>query len=1214
MSYVFNSRRFQAEGVAINWAVHARTLGGLKEYSRTLKVRPANVQLRWLTNQEIGIPSRPFSVWRRPAMRAERTDFTFRAVVIPSLGGRTLVTWHGTRLVTAHLFLSGAAGYIYAFAGWPTTSGAVAVRRFEPGAGAVQIGAGAMDGLLVDPGIVIESILGTDLAQYDEGMGWEELEHVGLPVDSARWAGTAYGSHPQGMLVDASGPAPALTDPVTAAGQRLERGAPSSGWDPHLTAGITAPGWQEPDFTAVIDDANASLVHHLAVISNSHPPQEHAGRTIAITMPPPANSSGGSAPGSPTTSLVSPWGMTLLAAGADPYAALTLGMGTAYGPDELPKDDHGERSGYDYLVTATYEKGLDGQSAERTYAAVVPSPQPGIAPLAPAGVLVRTMGYLRPMDRDAPWRTSLRTGWERPLATPLARPRSFAFARVSRPGDLAASSLLPPRVGGGWLPGIINDAPVEGDPAPHRISAVDREIPIPTDPGSISPSYSVAHQDLYGLWSKWRTAGVTVDQPAVDGVRIVSAALTAVGSPTAGSLVAAQLEVEFLWDWSARGPLAIRFAGRLFAAPLHGSQPPDTSVPGGLQRSLGGGGAFADVVFVGDEGSGGGMTLTGLNLAGDAVVEMGPAGQGERERRYRLRIPGFSLDFDASGHIGLALWAIGRERVLPQRWGAWPADPSVVTTSDPRPPAVVMNTLPTVALGSLPDANGESHARLSWSSAGSVAGYAIYESTETKLLQNAGLPPADLEAPLSQRLEAMKDVFNNDPSRRAFTRRNATLVSGTSADVTLPRGTTDIHAFVIIGVSAGQVEAPWPSGPDAADQWFAYAVPRRSQPAPPTLELHAVEDAGVYKARVLVGARDGAAVTRVELHRVRVDEAVASLGTMGPPVAAVSASTPGWTIGAGPAPGGIRTLDGFDVPDGSWKRLWYRATVWSSDDPSRGILGDRSDASSAAWVVVPPAGPPDLSALTVAPGAGGPGEVLVRWTSRAPAVRSPLGTHRISVAATVPLGAALIDSSEQLGLVTEVEPTTGSGFWRIEALAGAPTGYRALLRRADPGDIIEVRVIITDPLGRTSTETVTVPPGSLLPAPEINGLALARRQPLTGVLAEWQSSTPPAATPAGSFRLRVTLRPRASGPFPGRPFPGRPPRPVVIDGNLEEVPVATPEAASTRTQVGRYPSRAGEYWVYSPAAPDRITVRLTGPDGRSAEQSIQLRLRPPFRL
>ncbi|NOJ60679.1 hypothetical protein [Arthrobacter sp. 260] len=1203
MSYVFNPRRFQAEGVAINWAVHARTLGGLKEYSRTLKVRPANVQLRWLPNQEIGIPSRPFSVWRRASMRAEITDLDFRAVLVPSLGGRTLVTWPGVRLVTAQLALTGSAGYIYAFAGWPSTSGAVAVRRFEPGAGTVRIGAGAMDGLLVDPGISIESLLGTDLSQYDEGMGWEELERVGLPVDSARWTGTAYGSHLQGMLVDGSGSSPALTDPVVAAGQRLERGAPSSGWDPQLAAGITAPGWQEPDFTAVIADANDSLVHHLAVISHAHPPRDHAGRTIAVTMPPPANSGGGSAPGDPTTSLVSPWGMTLLAAGTDPYAALALGMGTAYGPDDLPKDDHGERSDYDFLVTATYEKGLDGQSAERTYAAVIPSPQPGIAPLAPAGATVQKMGYLRPAARDLPWRTSLRTGWERPPVTPLARPRSYAFARLSHPGDLAASSLLPPRIGGGWLPGVINDAQMDGDPAPHKISAVDREIPIPPDPGSISPAYSVAHQDLYGLWSKWRSASTSVDQPGVDAVRIVSAALTAAGSPTAGSPVAGQLEVEFLWDWSARGPQTIRFAGRLFAAPLHGAKPPDTSVPAGMQRSLGGGGAFVDVEFTGDQAQHAGVPLTGLNLAGDAVVPMGAAGQGERERRYRLRVPGFTLAFDASGHVGLALWAVGQERVTPHRWGNWPTEPSVVTTSDPRPPVVIMNTLPTVALGSLPDANGESHARLSWSAAGSVAGYAIYESTETKLAQTAGSPPADIETTLSERLEAMKAVFNADPSRRAFTRRNSTLITGTSADVTLPRGTTDIHVFVVIGVSAGQIEAPWPSGPSASDQWFAYAVPRRSRPAPPTLELHPLQDGGINKARVLVGARDGAPVTRVELHRVRVDEAVASLGTMGPPVAAVSAGTPGWTVGQGLAPGGgIRTLDGFDVPDGSWKRVWYRATAWSSDDPSRGILGDRSDASSAAWVVVPPAGPPDLSSLDLSPGPGGAGEAVITWTSRAPATPSPLGTHRITVSATVPLGAALISSSEQLGLVSEVEPATGSGFWRIEGAGGAATGYRALLRRADPGDTVEVSVTITDPLGRTTTETVTVPPGALLPAPEVTGLALARRQPLAGALAEWTSNTPPVATPAGSYRLRVTLRPRAASPLPVRP-----PRPVVIDVLLEDVPVANPTTASARTLVGRYPGRAGGYWVYSPAVPERITVSLTAPDGRTAEQSIQPR-------
>ena len=108
-----------------------------------------------------------------------------------------------------------------------------------------------------------------------------------------------------------------------------------------------------------------------------------------------------------------------------------------------------------------------------------------------------------------------------------------------------------------------------------------------------------------------------------------------------------------------------------------------------------------------------------LNPAGDQQVAFGNA-QGNETRRYRVAIPGFQLDFAPSHHIGLALWTQGQESIPPQHVGSWSPEPSVISTSDPRPPLIAPDI---VTLSSLPDSAGESHAVLKWSGSPGADGY-----------------------------------------------------------------------------------------------------------------------------------------------------------------------------------------------------------------------------------------------------------------------------------------------------------------------------------------------------------------------------------------------------------------------------------------------------------------------------------------------------------
>ena len=52
----------------------------------------------------------------------------------------------------------------------------------------------------------------------------------------------------------------------------------------------------------------------------------------------------------------------------------------------------------------------------------------------------------------------------------------------------------------------------------------------------------------------------------------------------------------------------------------------------------------------------------------------------------------------------------------------------------------------------------------------------------------------------------------------------------------------------------------------------------------------------VYRSKIRIETRKGPRVRRIDLHRVRVDDAARDLDTMGPPVLTLDAMTPGWQV------------------------------------------------------------------------------------------------------------------------------------------------------------------------------------------------------------------------------------------------------------------------------------------------------------------------------
>ena len=361
-----------------------------------------------------------------------------------------------------------------------------------------------------------------------------------------------------------------------------------------------------------------------------------------------------------------------------------------------------------------------------------------------------------------------------------------------------------------------------------------------------------------------------------------------------------------------------------------------------------------------------------MNEGGDQAVPFGAA-QGEEARRYRVTLTGLSLDFGSTGHIGMALWAQGQELILPQRTSLWSENPLVISASDPRPPVVAVVALDEVTLASLPDAAGESHAKISWTFNPEAVGYFIYESNETQILMASGKNEPGPDQTLDDRLKAIQEAFNGDPLtlRRQFTRLNAKPLEGTGTDVTLPRGSTVIHVYVVLGISAGQVESDWPSENNPSTSLIAVAAPHIMKPAPPLLEVKSYLDQEsqppVYKADLQIQTRPGPRVKRIDLHRVRVDDAAKELDTMGPPIARISSSGSGWKVIEAVDKNlvsHIVTVSGTDAPPGSWRRVWYRAAAWTERDHTRRAAGTFAGQYGSLGFLPPP-DPPMISPLSL---------------------------------------------------------------------------------------------------------------------------------------------------------------------------------------------------------------------------------------------------------
>ncbi len=1198
MAYIVDQTVFHAEGALISWTAAAQRLN-----IPLWAPLPTVIELRWMLSDGMGMPTEPFVVWSRPHSAAGNWQpLAISQKQLLFFGLFTLVTWsQGSASSVSVDVQAPSGGTILAFAGGPLFSNICAVAAVPTGNSTIELSAHIIDGLLVAPGITVTAVRGLLSTAYANAPGWTAIELVGLPVKQADWSGIGKHGEPQGMVG-------AFTDAQTAAVARLTRGAPPIGWALTDGSGIAAPTWVAPNFGSLVGEVNSGLgpldqpglLDELKDIVKNFAPDQQAAQTITVALPQPSNSSGQSMGGADTSTTLAPLVMTLMAASLDPFLSLVLGFGTAYPPAKDAAAAPAGPGGFDFMVTARWEKGLDGKSAPAEYAAIIPAPVAPPAPPPPANMFTEVVGALRPLAGDGNWRSTVRVGWDRPPNIQLFRTASFAATRASTAPVAPIVALMAARPSGGYLPIAINQAADPPDPEFYHLNTVDREVQIPSNPGTCQLTYAAAVQDIYGQWTPWISVARSLVQPDLEPVQIVSATLKPI-APASGSVCATSLDIEFLWDWRIRTPQQITFVARMYAAATHGTPPPSTVVPAGFDRSLAGGGAALVITFSGAVPSAPGTTIIPLTEDGEKNAGSFGDAQGGDTRRYRLTLSGLSLDFGATPFIGLAIWAMGQELIAPQRLSAWTDKPLVVAIGDPRPPVVQIEH---VTLGSLPDATGSSHVRIHWPTPSNAVGFFIYEATEANMLDAFGLPAPAPSDTLDARLAVLNHAFHTNPLRRPFTRLNSTATTASSMDIALPRGSTSIHLYVVLGVSAGQVESAWPSLPTPEDSLIAIAAPHIAKPAPPMLETQRILDNSTnpptYKASLTISSRPGPRPNQIDIHRVRVDDAARELDTMGPPIASLTASAGGWVVTKDPTHTYIASVTGTDAPPGSWKRVWYRATAWTAPDPTRGALPGRSDASAATFVVLPPPDPPVLTPLLIGTGPAA-ADVVLQWTCASPVPRTPLGPHRITLRAVVPGTPpqgppgpllALDSTLDQLG---KTQPATGSAAWIVSTASGVTT-YRALVRRAAITQSFRFVASITDPIGRSGEQLTIVASGPVDPPPDLENLKVQRiPMPLpTRTVLTFTSSSPINAPLDGPYVLKITALPSIPHPFPPPP---------TIQMALGDVPTRAPVGPPPVMYVVR--SGAGPTYTYTAvttASVGHFVVRITAPNAQFVEK------------
>ncbi len=1244
MARLSDSTRFRAKAVQVPWATVAEQMrralishhmepgpdSPLRDLE-AIKLRSMDIHLTWVCGPALGVPRGPFMVWTRsPKDQLKRVDATVWGVRLP------YVWWGGieagavavrcrpsdpTKPVAVFLFRNGddAVHVVAAGSVQPTSPDPVTVTVRTSGATYARVYNGKDIEVAVDP---LERIVNDD--------AWKPLELVGLPVDQPD-AGFDYDTMDQG-------PVDHPMSPVDAAVHRLLRGGPPLGWWPLTEAGRAAPPWTAPEPSRLLKEVRADLFPQLPPMYAAAVREfQQAAVTSSRPVDPPQQD--GAMSSATASADAGPWPMLNLPAQSDPFLNLATGFGASYSVERM--HDRQIAVGWsDFLVTARYADLLPPERGGGEFAAYAPAAGPHLLVPTPTALIRELGGRLGPTSIDAPWRESVRLSWDRvPRSAAMSPVTESALARYPLVGGGAAQSLLPPRLSGGDRPFLVGPAAAEGETDHDRIALVDGGQEVPIGSGGRRVGYAVAVSDVHGVWSTWQDVAWLGDEPAPQPPRIVSLALDTAyaGSPSCPST----LDVQVAVDWVERTPtrveiVAIHYPMAAATTPPPAGMGPWAATPAGcFRRDLG-------FDFAGDVPMPFGCDVDPLGPDGTDIVPAGP-GQGDGGRRYAVSADVPLLDFSSTRRWGVQVWARSRLAVgaSPTTWSPGPAAaPALAAAASPVPVAPLPPApLPGVPLGSTPDAQGSSHVRVEWSlpAGADVRTGIVWECSETALRQRAGLPARapDTDVP-GARLAALWTAYDamTSTQRRAAFRRLVELDGAVrSHDVTLPKGSSDIHLFAVTTMTTSGVESAWPEGGTPHAHLRPVMAPRLRSPGPPVVRPSIAMDGTVTIELYAASTID---VQRFGLYRTTSDEAARDVSTMGPAFADVVVTTVPGPADVDPVLGQpVWTATWTGTLPGRWDPWLIRAVAVPVDTvPVKAERGVPSPASDAVPLFVPP-GPPELEPLVADTWGGDHRGVVVRTATTAPPRVLPSGVHRLD-------GAAVASVVEPVALpdmpVTPLTTPPGAAatepvLEQGERVSGV-SPLALWFTRPVAADDVEVSLRLVDPLGREVVRTVTVP-GWVPPLAGVHVtirdvFAIIGRGVVVGIDTNADASLNPplVMAVAAAQRLRLPLRPfdlplpvvpeggtRRRGarlaPFEPDPLPAglhgpgfRPILPRSLSGSfpLDEIPwndggfVRTAGIQVVRNR--RPDATAPAYQAFIPLTGAlRITVGIVAPDG-----------------
>lgn len=978
-----------------------------KFFPKTKDSIPMPFGLRWSASPQIGFARRPFEVFRRVRRKVEKI------LLLDSFNVNVqgIVSWEAVsrELMYEVLFDVAPAGSLTVEPVDSMDRPILGQRLTFTKAGKGCFRAPGIWALRVQGSGILSDIKGTDQTTYANLPGWIPIERVGFPYEDGEIAPPHYTLIKQGF------DAPSLSG-VAAARIRLEilrmlhLQPPPSG-----IPNFPVPPWNAPDINKYLNTIRASLPGQLGLITKCltstndliFPSLQARYREIVETD----GISQGNIPDAqpdperPSQATIPVVHSTMLAVTGDSWVATALGYGTVDIPPlndamvNFNKDGDPDIKGavepggntmrfFDYMVTASYEL-FPGPFGTKVELAALAQVRPEA--VSPAPLSTKLKQIHRPAFRDTKGSAAIRIGWEDP-----GFPQGYAIA-VSRAPN-TSSYLNSERVGNsGGFDAYVALTPARQDPdvAPELQSPsfTDLRAQVPFT-GSSTSRYLVAGIDVFGQWSGWKPASFAVNPIPVCLPGLLSAEFSVNAAAAVGTNVPADLIIEFGWDWDDRSPKSILFNGAFFSIPTPVVNDPWPSADAVTGFQLTPGGPSTGTVVVGftvtgaptiTSGHAGNVTrLTSTENIPEPAIPNDLDSDSNQQRRYRLRLSGFTCKFNASSRNAYCVYVRATETVAPARISD-PVGPKVAIAFNPlRPP---ITPLAVVNWTAMADSTGRARALLTWTKDPSAKGYVIYEASEAQLrtLLNMSPPEAPPGTSWVARATALQNQIAAEPvkSLSAFVRLNMKLIDEGKYEIDLPGSATNIFAYQVAAVSDTNVE----SARSNASFW---AVPRRMEPGIPAMLLR--KENNQLKVIALPGG--GVIPAGYRVFRVHKPHLASDLGLMGPPQTLENAT--GWRDHQEPQLHGGSPIDGKSLIDTtatpSWFPYYYRIVAVGPQNLTEGQHRGESQPSGVQSILLPP----ELSVSFVS-GQSGSQYLVFRFSSNVPIKKTRTGAAKIEI-------------------------------------------------------------------------------------------------------------------------------------------------------------------------------------------------------------------------